>query len=46
MVRKELKKLMNEKTPKEIISLYIHNRLYLTDKQLTELIILKNKKER
>lgn len=46
MIRKDLKKLKKEKTPKQIIYLHCHNEIYLTDKQLNEMIELKNKEER
>ncbi|MBQ7798758.1 MAG: hypothetical protein IJ371_06525 [Clostridia bacterium] len=46
MIRKDLKKLKKEKTPKQIIYLHCHNEIYLTSKQLTEIIELKNKEER
>lgn len=40
---KDFKKLKKEKTPKQIIALHIHNLIYLTDKQLDEVLELKNK---
>lgn len=46
MIRKDLKKLKKEKTAKQIIYLHCHNEIYLTDKQLNEMIELKNKEER
>lgn len=35
---KDLAKLKKEKTPQQIIALHIHNRLFLTNKQINELI--------
>lgn len=40
---KDLAKLKKEKTPKQIIGLYTHRKINLTDKQLTEILKLKNK---
>ena len=38
MKMKELKQLKKKKTPQQIIALHIHNRLFLTNKQINELI--------
>lgn len=45
MERKKLKELLKQKTPKEIIKLYCLGDVYLTEKQLGEVIELKNKGE-
>lgn len=41
---KEFKKLKKEMEPKKIIYRYCHNLIYLTSKQLDEIIELKNRK--
>lgn len=46
MERKKLKELLKKKTPKEMIKLYCLGDIYLTDKQLEEMIELKNKGEK
>lgn len=46
MERKKLKELLKTKSPKQIINLYCIGKIYLTDKQLTEIIDLKNKGEK
>lgn len=46
MERKKLEELLKSKSPKEIIYLHCHNKIYLTGKQLNELIELKNGGER
>lgn len=38
MKTKDLEKLKKEKTPQQIIALHIHNKLFLTNKQINELI--------
>lgn len=40
---KDLTKLKKEKTPKQIIGLYTHRKIDLTDKQLNGILKLKNK---
>ena len=35
---KELKQLKKEKTPQQIIALHIHNKIFLTNNQIDELI--------
>ena len=42
MERKKIEKLLENKSAKEIIYLYCNNKIYLTGKQLEELIELKN----
>lgn len=39
----EFKKILKEKTPQEIIGLHTHWKIYLTNKQLQQVIDLKNK---
>lgn len=46
MERKKLKELLKVKSAKEIIYLYCHNKIYLTGKQLDEMVELKNGGER
>ena len=41
---KDLEKLKKEKTPKQIIYAHIHNKIFLTDYQVEQLIKEKNKK--
>jgi hypothetical protein len=43
MLIKDFTKLKREKTPKQMIALHTHNLIYLTDKQLNEVLRLKNK---
>ena len=45
MRTKDLAKLKKTKTPQQIIYLHCHNEIYLTDKQIDEMIELK-KQER
>lgn len=40
----ELKKLKKEKSPKQIIYLHCHNEIYLTEKQIDNLIKERDKK--
>lgn len=42
MVQKEFKKLLKKKTPQQIIGMYTHWLIKLTDKQLEKCIELKN----
>ena len=41
---KDLAKLKKEKTPQQIIGLHIHNKIFLTDNQIEQLIKERNKK--
>jgi len=38
---KEFKKIIKEKTPRDIIAMHTHNKIYLTDKQIDKLIELR-----
>jgi hypothetical protein len=40
---KDFNKLLKEKTPKEIIAMHTHNKIYLTEKQLEKLFELRGK---
>lgn len=42
MEQKKFKKLLKEKSPQQIIGMYTHWLIYLTDKQLDKCIKLKN----
>lgn len=39
---KEFKKLVKQETPEKIITMYYMDQIYLTDKQLEQIIKLKN----
>lgn len=39
----KIEKLLVSNTPKQIIALYTHNKIDLTDKQLDKILKLKNK---
>ena len=41
MRTKDFNKLIKEKTPREIIAMHTHNKIYLTDKQINKLIELR-----
>ena len=46
METKKFNELLKTMDYKKIIAKYMHNNIYLTDKQLGKVIDLKNKKER
>lgn len=42
---KDLEKLKKEKTPQQIIALYIHNKLFLNKRQIDKLIKERDKRK-